>query len=249
MGSDRNETGFFWRAVHARVDKVFNDLMDLRRCVVFFDEMDALAQTREGTSEAEDSDSLDVTRLLLTTSMLPKLADLWERAGVIFLMATNHRRHLDPAITRANRFDLLLCVSPPPWSRKKVATKLNDILQIANSEKVEKELNRLVSLGSDTEEQLDLFMLSELGTFFDHLRRAKKVDAKKVDTLLDVLKHYEKSDGFSNEVAKWAELVIALRKNTATRDEYNGPKNPDVNASRRQYFRPEKQSQTVASTS
>lgn len=76
--------------VHAQVDEVFRDLMDLRRVVVFFDEMDALAQTREGPAgDANDNKKvgtqpgnddnkgpLDVTQLLLTTSMLPKLADL-----------------------------------------------------------------------------------------------------------------------------------------------------------------------------
>jgi hypothetical protein len=226
--------------VHARVDKVFRDLMDLRKCVVFFDEMDALAQTREGAPGAEKSDSLDVTRLLLTTSMLPKLADLWDQAGVIFLMATNHRGHLDPAITRANRFDLLLCVAPPPWSRKKAATKLKNILKIENADKVEKELDRLVTSASVAERQLDLFTLSELGIFFDHLRRANRVDA-----LLDALKNYRDSDGFSNEVVSWAKLVIALREGTATKEEYDGPKDPDVNASRRQYYRKEKRSGTA----
>jgi len=224
--------------VHAQVDKVFRDLMDLRKCVVFFDEMDALAQTREGAPADEKSDSLDVTRLLLTTSMLPKLADLWNQAGVIFLMATNHRRHLDPAITRANRFDLLLCVAPPPWSRKRSAAKLKNILKIADAEKVEERLKILVPAASPTAGQLDLFTVSELGTFFDHLKRAKKTNR-----LLDALKNYKNVDEFSKEVASWAKKVIALRAGTPTRKEYNKANDPnaDVIASRRQYYCKEKE--------
>ncbi len=222
--------------VHAQVDKVFRDLMDLRKCLVFFDEMDALAQTREGAPENKNSDSLDVTRLLLTTSMLPKLADLWDQSGVIFLMATNHRRHLDPAITRAGRFDLLLCVAPPPWSRKKSAAKLGDILKIKDSEKVEAQLEKLVDAGSATEKQLDLFTISELGTFFDHMKRAKKAS-----TLADALGSYSDGKEFSKEVASWAENVIVLRKGAPTRNEYDGDdSNADVDASRRQYYRKEK---------
>jgi hypothetical protein len=222
--------------VHAQVDKVFRDLMDLRKCLVFFDEMDALAQTREGAQASENSASLDVTRLLLTTSMLPKLADLWDRSGVIFLMATNHRRHLDPAITRAGRFDLLLCVAPPPWSRKKSAAKLGNVLKIKDSEKVETQLEKLVEAGSATEKHLDLFTISELGTFFDHIKRAKKAS-----TLADALGSYSDGKEFSKEVASWAENVIVLRKGAPTRDEYDGDdSNADVDASRRQYYRKEK---------
>jgi hypothetical protein len=220
--------------VHVQVDRVFRDLMDLRQCVVFFDEMDALAQTREGAPESETNDPLDVTRLLLTTGMLPKLANLWDQAGVIFLMATNHRRHLDPAITRANRFDLLLCVAPPPWSRKRSAAKLKKILNITDAEEVEKQLEGLVSTASTTKRQLDLFTVSELGTFFDHLKRANDVD-----NLADALKKYS-NEMFSKEVAIWTENVIVLREKTATRDEYDKDENADVYASRRQYYRSEK---------
>jgi ATPase family protein associated with various cellular activities (AAA) len=96
--------------IYVRATEVFQDLMDLSGVVILFDEMDALAQTRGNAA-------LDVTRQLLTTSMLPK-ADLHDRARVIFFMATNHKKDLDPAITRPGRFDLLLCVGPPNWDRK-----------------------------------------------------------------------------------------------------------------------------------
>jgi hypothetical protein len=221
--------------VHAQVDKVFRDLMHLRKCIVFFDEMDALAQTREGAPQEEKTDTLDVTRLLLTTSMLPKLADLWDQAGVIFLMATNHRRHLDPAITRAHRFDLTLCVAPPPWSGKKSAEKLKNILKIVDAEKVEAQLDRLVATASSAESQLNLFTVSEIGVFFDHLKRTHAADS-----LTNALRTYKNPNDFSKEVATWATNVIVLREKTKTRAEYDGADDPDVKASRRQYYRKEK---------
>ena len=62
--------------VHAQVDEKFRNLMDLRRALVFFDEMDALAQSREGDEQPDgrEASDLDITRQLLTTSMLPKLS-------------------------------------------------------------------------------------------------------------------------------------------------------------------------------
>lgn len=215
--------------VHAQVDEVFQDLMDLRKTVVFFDEMDALAQTREGDPD-QIGQSLDVTRQLLTTSMLPKLADLWDKAGVVFLMATNHKQNLDPAITRANRFDLLLCVAPPPWSRKSAADKLEEVLKIAAGEAVKSELDRLVRVGSSTERLLDLFTVAEMGIFFAHIRRLSGKE-----NVIDALKNYKGIGDFQQAVSEWARYNISLRKGTLTRAEYE----KDVKQSRRQYSRKE----------
>ena len=55
------------RICTSQANDIFKDLKDLSRTVVFFDEMDALAQKRE--------EGIDVTRQFLTTSMLPKLSN------------------------------------------------------------------------------------------------------------------------------------------------------------------------------
>jgi SpoVK/Ycf46/Vps4 family AAA+-type ATPase len=149
--------------VHAQVDEKFRDLMDLRRVVVFFDEMDALAQTREGDeqSDGREASDLDITRQLLTTSMLPKLSSLWDQRRVIFLMATNHKQQLDPAITRPNRFDMLLCVPPPPWKSKSTAESLDEILKIPDAKKVEQKLGQLAPDKSRTANRLNAFTVAE----------------------------------------------------------------------------------------
>ena len=101
--------------IYVRANEIFEDLQDLSRVVVFFDEMDALVQRR---GDEKGSPRLDVTQQFLTTSMLPKLADLYSAGRVVYFMATNHRRDFDEAITRPGRFDMLLMVGPPPWSMK-----------------------------------------------------------------------------------------------------------------------------------
>lgn len=144
-------------------------------------------------------------------------------------MATNHIHRLDPAITRANRFDLLLCVAPPPWSGKKSSDKLANILGIAHAKEVETELARVVTSGSKTQKLLDLFTVSEVGIFFDHLRRTQKTRNLKA-----ALEHYT-APKFSEAVVAWAN-GIALREGSPTRIEYD----KDVDRSRRQYYRREK---------
>ncbi len=218
--------------VHAQVDERFRDLMDLRRAVVFFDEMDALAQTREGDeqSDGREASDLDITRQLLTTSMLPKLSSLWGQKRVIFLMATNHKQQLDPAITRPNRFDMLLCVPPPPWKSKSSAESLDGILRISDPRKVERKLRRLAPLNSKTASRLNAFTVAEVGIFLHHLRRTMNQP-----TVLQALEQFTDRPEFAKAVEKWAEMSITLRSQGQTIREFG----KDYNESRRQYYREE----------
>ncbi len=170
--------------IYVRVHEIFEDLMDIAAAVVIFDEMDALAQTRENVQ-------LDVTRQLLTTSMLPKLANLWSQGRVIFFMATNHKQQLDSAITRPGRFDLLLHIGPPPWIGK---------LALCDS--------------TSTQGQLDLFTVAELRSFFEHLRRRKSAA-----DLLSALAKMDKAE-FGNIVSEWATTTIALSTGGDLEKEY-----------------------------
>jgi DNA replication protein DnaC len=212
--------------VHAQVHEVFSDLMDLRKAVVFFDEMDALAQTREGAEAVtQGAGNLDLTRQLLTTNMLPKLANLWDQKRVVFLMATNHKQQLDPAITRPNRFDLLLCVPPPPWRRKCSVETLETILKIPEPDKVFKELSRLVPIRSHVEKRLNAFTVAEVGIFLHHLGGPKS-------KVLRALKRFKQPTDFSTVVDEWAKTNITLRSGGVTLKEFGR----DFYESRRQYF-------------
>ena len=86
-------------------------MRELDRAVVLFDEPDELVREREGASDAFGR--------FLTTSMLPKVADLWKQGRIIYFVATNHIRYFDAAIIRSERFDVLVFVPPPSFNRKK----------------------------------------------------------------------------------------------------------------------------------
>jgi len=229
--------------VHAQVDEVFEDLMDLSYAVVFFDEMDALAQTRGGEDTqpagnatdagqrvgdepAKVGGDLDVTRQLLTTSMLPKLANLWDQKRVIFLMATNHRQQLDPAITRPSRFDLLLCVASPTWKNKIAPNALKNIFSIQNADKVSKELSRLTADDQAAIRALDRFTVTEVGIFLDHLRRIQ--GQSELAVALSLFKPLD----FKTIVMDWAQKNITLREESMITAEHK----QDLKGSRRQYY-------------
>jgi SpoVK/Ycf46/Vps4 family AAA+-type ATPase len=84
-----------------------------------FDEIDELVREREQENDAFGR--------FLTTSMLPKLAELWKRQKIIYFVATNHIEFFDPAIIRAQRFDALIHVPPPSFTKK--LSRLADLLK------------------------------------------------------------------------------------------------------------------------
>ena len=190
--------------------------MDITATVILFDEMDALAQKRGDIQ-------LDVTRQLLTTSMLPKLANLWAQGRVIFLMATNHREKLDPATTRPGRFDLLLCVGPPPWANKLAG--LAEVVKGLPSGDLPKiqELLRSLCESATTQHQLDMFTVAELQSFLRQIRRRKNTP-----DLLSALEQQDRKE-FEKTVEEWAKAAITLSQSDLMK-EYED----DLKASRRQ---------------
>jgi hypothetical protein len=97
--------------VPRRADEIFLRLMELDHCVVLFDEIDELLRERQDTES-------DPFGRFLTTSMLPKVARLWEQRRVLFFVATNDIKHADRAIKRSQRFDAAIFVPAPSFSAK-----------------------------------------------------------------------------------------------------------------------------------
>lgn len=105
--------------VPAEADEIFDQLMELDHCVILFDEIDELMRRRDNEA--------DPFGRFLTTSMLPKLAKLWEQRKVLFFVATNDVDAADPAIKRTQRFDARIFVTPPAFEVKK--RLLTDLLK------------------------------------------------------------------------------------------------------------------------
>jgi SpoVK/Ycf46/Vps4 family AAA+-type ATPase len=185
-------------SIYQQADGIFRDLRDLSRAVVLFDEMDALVQSR--------SQNLDVTREFLTTSMLPKLAELHEGAQVIFFMATNHKAAFDPAITRPGRFDILLFVGPPAWRDKirSVGKLLSGTEDPKALKTVSAVLQSWATKSTGLRRNLDLFTVGEFRSLLDHFRSGAR--------LSDAVAKSGAAKAFEAEVATWSERLITLRQ-------------------------------------
>jgi hypothetical protein len=106
--------------VQKTADEIFEKLMQLDRTVILFDEIDELVRARSSES--------DPFGRFLTTSMLPKLAELWKGRKVIYFVATNYIGDFDSAITRAERFDAVISVAPPSFEKK--MKQLKELLEM-----------------------------------------------------------------------------------------------------------------------
>ncbi|MGB0005158.1 MAG: CDC48 family AAA ATPase [Nitrososphaeraceae archaeon] len=89
------------------VREVFRKARGAAPCIVFFDEIDAIAPTRGGAG----SDSHVTERVI--SQLLTELDGLEILTNVVVIAATNRPDIIDPALLRPGRFDRLLYVPPP----------------------------------------------------------------------------------------------------------------------------------------
>lgn len=88
------------------VREVFKKAKQVAPCIVFFDEIDAIAPCRAGGDNTRVSERV-VSQLLL------EMDGIEELRGVFVLAATNRIDMVDPALLRAGRFDLSLMIPHP----------------------------------------------------------------------------------------------------------------------------------------
>mgnify|MGYP000846721629 FL=1 len=90
-----------------KISEIFNKAKQASPCIVFFDELDALAAAR-GAGIGEPR----VVERMVNT-LLSEMDGLEELKGVVVLGATNRPDLLDSALLRPGRFDEIVLVPPP----------------------------------------------------------------------------------------------------------------------------------------
>ena len=88
------------------IREVFSRARQAAPCIVFLDEIDALAPRRGGGGENHVSERL-------VSQLLTELDGIGELRGVVTLATTNRPDILDPALLRPGRFDIKIEVGPP----------------------------------------------------------------------------------------------------------------------------------------
>lgn len=104
----------------SRVRDLFADAKKNAPCIVFIDEIDAVAR-RRGTGMGGGHDEREQT----LNQMLVEMDGFEDNQGIIVLAATNRVDILDPAILRPGRFDRKIAVSPPDVRGREDILKLH----------------------------------------------------------------------------------------------------------------------------
>src|SRR5918993_349320 len=95
------------------IREIFRKARQAAPCIIFFDEIDAIAPTRGG-----DFGNSHVTERVIS-QMLTELDGLEVLTNVVVIAATNRPDIIDAALLRPGRFDRLLYVPPPDHESRK----------------------------------------------------------------------------------------------------------------------------------
>lgn len=110
--------------IESRSRKIFQDLMNIDRCVVLMDEMDSLLRDRDEVRERNPGTMIE----FVIPAFLPKLQQLRDyalRRDMAVILATNYYESLDKAIIRPGRIDNHILILPySPDARNEVAGTL-----------------------------------------------------------------------------------------------------------------------------
>src|ERR687890_263094 len=170
------------------VREVFRKARQAAPCIIFFDEIDAIAPRRGG-----DFGDSHVTERLIS-QLLTELDGLEILTNVIVIGATNRPDIIDPALLRPGRFDRLLYV-PPPGRDSRI-----QIIKIHTKKKHLAEDVNIDQLADNTEGYTgaDIASLSSAAVMLalrEHISKYK--DPKEADSHLQELKvhmkHFEEA--------------------------------------------------------
>lgn len=170
------------------VREVFRKARQAAPCIVFFDEIDAIAPTRGGMG----SDSHVTERVI--SQLLTELDGLEVLSNVIIIAATNRPDIIDAALLRPGRFDRLLYVPPPEKESRIKIFKIHTLKKpLADDVKIE-------TLASDTEGYTgaDIAALASAAVMLalrEHIEKykdPKKAESAKTELKLH-MKHFEEA--------------------------------------------------------
>jgi transitional endoplasmic reticulum ATPase len=168
------------------VREVFRKARQAAPCVIFFDELDAIAPRRGGGSEGDSH----VTERVIS-QMLTELDGLEDLKGVVVIGATNRPDIIDEALLRPGRFDRILEVPVPDKESRK------HIFQIATKKKpLESDVNldKLVEMteGMTGADIAALVNAAAMSAIKEHVRQKStsklRISMRHFETALDKIK-------------------------------------------------------------
>lgn len=105
----------------SRVRDLFEQAKQNAPCIIFIDEVDAIAKSRDGIARSGSNDERDQT----LNQLLSEMDGFDSSKGIIILAATNRPEILDKAFLRAGRFDRKVIVERPDFKGRVETLKVH----------------------------------------------------------------------------------------------------------------------------
>ena len=191
------------------VREVFRKARQAAPCIIFFDELDAIAPVRG----ADFGDSHVTERVI--SQLLTELDGLEILTNVVVIGATNRPDIIDPALLRPGRFDRLLYVSPPDYESRiqiiKIHTKKKPLAEDFKIE--EMAANTDGYTGADIASVVSAAVMLALREHVTKYKDPKEAE-KKARELKIHMKHFEEA---MKKVRPLSSQELNMYKNIASR--------------------------------
>lgn len=105
----------------SRIRHLFKKARELKKCVIFIDEIDALGKKRDGGIDGGGNDERDQT----LNALLSEMSGFQDNEGIVVIAATNRLDTLDEALLRPGRFDRHIEIGLPDINARKKILKLH----------------------------------------------------------------------------------------------------------------------------
>jgi SpoVK/Ycf46/Vps4 family AAA+-type ATPase len=93
--------------------RIFRDASRKAPCILFLDELDGIASSRDLGQSGTGSGSSSSVALRVLSTLLNEMDGIETSVGVIVVAATNRVHAIDPALLRPGRFDAIVQVPLP----------------------------------------------------------------------------------------------------------------------------------------
>lgn len=179
------------RNLHA----IFEKARNLKPCVLFFDEVDALGANRSDMRQS-------VGRNIINQFLAELDGIEYDNDGVLILAATNTPWHLDPAFRRPGRFDRIIFVPPPDDAARASILKIKlegKPAETINYEKITKKTKDFS--GADIDAIIDIAIESKLD---ESIRQGKAVPINTKDIERAASRHKASTKEWFNTAKNYA---------------------------------------------
>ena len=167
------------------VRETFRKARQAAPCIIFFDEIDAIAPSRGGLGDSH------VTERVIS-QMLTELDGLEELRDVIVIAATNRPDIVDAALLRPGRFDRLIYIPPPDKEARKeifkIHTKKKPLADDVNLEELAERTEGYT--GADIAALCNEAVMAAIR---EYIEKEGKIDKEKMKKLKIHKRHFEEA--------------------------------------------------------